>query len=467
MTATKRTVFIKTYGCQMNAYDSARMADSLAEQGYAAADTPETADLILLNTCHIREKAAEKVYSEIGRLRQLKQERQAAGEELTIGIAGCVAQAEGAEMLRRSPAIDFLVGPQNYHRLPTLLDEVKQGKRPVDIDFATDDKFASLPDASSSATTLRGPAAFLTVQEGCDKFCSFCVVPYTRGSETSRPVAAIIDEARRLADAGVQELTLLGQNVNAYHGEDEAGRSSSLGELLFALARAVPAIKRLRYTTSHPRDMHEALYAAHRDLPQLMPYLHLPVQSGSDRMLRAMNRGHTRADYVAVLKRMRACRPDIAFSSDFIVGHPGESDDDFADTLSLVDEIGYAACFSFKYSERPGTPAAARDEQVPDEIKAERLSILQERLDGEAERFTASLIGRSLPVLLERQDQRTGRLLGRSPFLIPVNVEAPPALLRTIADIRIVKAAPYHLTGEIAGLTVPAGSHDPAVETAS
>ncbi len=450
MTDTLRKVFIKTYGCQMNAYDSARMADTLAGEGFETTENADLADLILLNTCHIREKAADKVYSDIGRLRRLKNERASVGNPLLIGVAGCVAQAEGTEMMRRAPAIDFLVGPQNYHHLPQLLAQAKAGKRPVDVDFAVDDKFSALPSPSPKAIAARGPAAFLTVQEGCDKFCSFCVVPYTRGAEMSRPVSRIIAEAQRLASAGVREITLLGQNVNAYHGAGADGRPASLGRLLFALARQVPQIARLRYTTSHPRDMHDELYEAHRDLPQLMPYLHLPVQSGSDRMLHAMNRGHTRGDYLRLIERMRQVRPDIAFSSDIIVGHPGESEADFDDTLSLVEEVGYAACYSFKYSERPGTPAAAHDDQITEAIKSERLARLQERLDAHASAFTASLVGMILPVLLERQDQRTNRLIGRSPFLIPVNVDAPSDLLGHIVAVHIRKAAPYHLSGDVA-----------------
>ena len=449
MTEPLKKVFIKTYGCQMNAYDSARMADTLAVEGYESVATAETADLILLNTCHIREKAAEKVYSDIGRLRRLKDERAGQGHPVLIGVTGCVAQAEGAEMMRRASSVDFMVGPQNYHHLPDLLTKARRGERPVDVDFATEDKFTHLPIADRSALSARGPAAFLTVQEGCDKFCSFCVVPYTRGAEISRPVVDLIEEARRLAEAGVKEVTLLGQNVNAYHGVGRDGQATNLGALLFALAREVPQLKRLRYTTSHPRDMHEALYAAHRDLPQLMPYLHLPVQSGSDRMLAAMNRGHTRIEYVKALERIRSVRPDIAFSSDFIVGHPGESERDFAETLSLVDEIGYAACFSFKYSSRPGTPAASALDQLSEDIKAERLARLQEKLDAAAQAFTDSLVGRTLPILFERQDTRTGRLLGRSPFLIPVNVAAPIEYRGEIVDVVITKAAPYHLTGDL------------------
>ena len=350
-----RKVHIKSFGCQMNVYDSHRMADTLAPEGFAETATPEDADLVILNTCHIREKAAEKVYSELGRMRVLKQAAARDGRRVVIAVAGCVAQAEGEEIIRRAPAVDLVVGPQSYHRLPALLARVGRGEGVVDTEFPVEDKFDLLAPPSRAATRARGVSAFVTVQEGCDKFCTFCVVPYTRGAEVSRPVAQIVAEVARLADAGVREVTLIGQNVNAYHGDGPDGRPWTLGRLLERVAE-VPGIARLRYTTSHPGDMEASLIAAHRDLPSLMPYLHLPVQSGSDRVLAAMNRRHTRADYLDTIARMRATRPDIAFSSDFIVGFPGESDDDFALTLSLVDEVGFAGAFSFKYSPRPGTP---------------------------------------------------------------------------------------------------------------
>src|SRR5215510_10401684 len=352
-----RKVYIKSFGCQMNVYDSHRMADTLAPEGFAETATPEDADLVILNTCHIREKAAEKVYSELGRVRLIKQAAASEGRRVTIAVAGCVAQAEGAEIMRRAPLVDLVVGPQSYHRLPALLARAERGERPIDTEFPVEDKFDVLAAPSKEATRRRGVSAFVTVQEGCDKFCTFCVVPYTRGAETSRPVARIVAEAERLADAGVREITLIGQNVNAYHGEGPDGRAWTLGRLLHRIA-AVPGIARLRYTTSHPGDMEESLIAAHRDLPALMPYLHLPMQSGSDRVLAAMNRRHTRADYLDVVARARAAQPAIAFSSDFIVGFPGESEDEFESTLALINEVGFAGAFSFKYSPRPGTPAA-------------------------------------------------------------------------------------------------------------
>src|SRR5215470_15634756 len=371
-----RKVHIKSFGCQMNVYDSHRMADTLAAEGFAETAHPEDADLVILNTCHIREKAADKVYSELGRIRVLKEAAARDGRRMTIAVAGCVAQAEGKEIIRRAGAVDLVVGPQSYHRLPGLLTQAERNGAVVDTDFPVEDKFDALAPPSRAATRARGVSAFVTVQEGCDKFCTFCVVPYTRGAETSRPVEAIVAEAMRLADAGVREITLIGQNVNAYHGDGPDGRAWPLGRLLHRIAE-VPGIARLRYTTSHPGDMEESLIAAHRDLPALMPYLHLPVQSGSDRILAAMNRRHTRADYLDVIARVRAAQPAIAFSSDFIVGFPGETKDDFNATLSLVDEVGYAGAFSFKYSARPGTPAAEMTDQIPDDVKAARLARLQ------------------------------------------------------------------------------------------
>jgi tRNA-2-methylthio-N6-dimethylallyladenosine synthase len=456
-TRPAKTVFIKSYGCQMNVYDSTRMADTLAPLGYAEVATPEEADLVLLNTCHIREKASEKVYSEIGRLRKMKAERAAEGRGLTVGVAGCVAQAEGEEIARRAPVVDLVFGPQSYHRLPDLLERVAKGGRAIDTEFPAEDKFDHLPESAPKAIAARGVTAFLTVQEGCDKFCTFCVVPYTRGAETSRPVEQVIAEARRLAAAGVREVTLLGQNVNAYHGRGADGREWSLGELVVALA-AIPGLDRLRYTTSHPRDMHEALYAAHRDVPALMPYLHLPVQSGSDRVLKAMNRKHTVAEYLAAIERMRAARPDIAFSSDFIVGYPGETEEDFRETLALVDEVGYAACFSFKYSPRPGTPAATEGDQVPAEVASERLARLQAALDASARAFTARLVGRRLPVLFEKAGRLPGQLVGRSPYLQPVNVIAPPEMMGRIVDVEITAAGPNSLFGALAGAATEAAA---------
>jgi tRNA-2-methylthio-N6-dimethylallyladenosine synthase len=456
MTDTTRKVFIKTYGCQMNVYDSGRMADALAPAGYVTTEDPSEADLVLLNTCHIREKAAEKVYSEIGRLKKLKAAREAAGATMRIGVAGCVAQAEGEEIVRRAPVVDLVFGPQSYHRLPDLLDRAERAGRAVETEFPVEDKFDHLPKTKAATLRKRGPTAFLTVQEGCDKFCSFCVVPYTRGAEVSRPVPQVLDEARRMAEAGVREITLLGQNVNAYHGAGPDGRDWSLGRLLFALA-GIPGLARLRYTTSHPRDMHDELYAAHRDLPQLMPYLHLPVQSGSDRLLAAMNRKHTRADYLAAIERMRRMRPDIAFSSDFIVGHPGETDTDFADTLTLVREVGYSACFSFKYSPRPGTPAATATDQVSEPVKDARLAELQALLDESQRAFAAGLVGRVVAVLLERPGRRPGQRVGRSPYLQPVNVAAAADRDGTIVDVRIDAIGANSLFGSLVDV--------PAVET--
>jgi tRNA-2-methylthio-N6-dimethylallyladenosine synthase len=377
---TPKKVFVKTYGCQMNVYDSQRMTDALAADGYVATEVIEDADLVLLNTCHIREKAAEKVYSELGRIREMKAEREINGGELVIGVTGCVAQAEGSEILRRSPAVDLVVGPQTYHRLPDVLAKVRNGEKVVETEYAIEDKFAHLPKLQRAAVAKRGVTAFLTVQEGCDKFCTFCVVPYTRGSEVSRPVSQIVAEAERLADAGVREVTLLGQNVNAWHGEGPDGSEWGLGRLLFRLAE-IPGLARLRYTTSHPRDMDDDLIAAHRDLGALMPYLHLPVQSGSDRILKAMNRRHTGADYLRLIERIRSARSDIAMSGDFIVGFPGETEADFEDTLKMVREVSYASAFSFKYSPRPGTPGAEMGGHVDEPVKDERLRRLQALLN--------------------------------------------------------------------------------------
>src|SRR5262245_34231170 len=367
-----RKVYIKSFGCQMNVYDSHRMADTLAPEGFAETATPEDADLVILNTCHIREKAAEKVYSELGRVRLIKQAAARGGRRVTVAVAGCVAQAEGKEIMRRAPGVDLIVGPQSYHRLPALLARAAREGAVIDTDFPAEGKFDHLPAPSLAATRARGVSAFVTVQEGCDKFCTFCVVPYTRGAESSRPVDKILAEIERLADAGVREITLIGQNVNAYHGEGPDGRSWTLGRLLARIAE-VPGIARLRYTTSHPCDMEASLIAAHRDLPALMPYLHLPVQSGSDRVLVAINRRHTRADYVAAVARMRDAQPAIAFSSDFIVGFPGETEEDFSATLSLIDEVAFVTAFSFKYSPRPGTPAAEMADEIREEFKADTL----------------------------------------------------------------------------------------------
>ena len=445
MAKTPQKLHIKTFGCQMNAYDSERMAEALADHGYSPTDDPADADLVILNTCHIREKAAEKVYSELGRVRAVKRGRNARGLDTMIAVAGCVAQAEGQEILERASVVDLVVGPQGYHELPSLIGRVRGGERVVATDFPAEDKFLSLPDRPVSHGQ---PSAFITVQEGCDKFCTFCVVPYTRGAEYSRPVAAILAEAERLARRGAREITLLGQNVNAYRGEGPDGLGWSLAKLLKRLA-GVPEIERLRYTTSHPRDMDDDLIALHGDEPKLMPYLHLPFQAGSDRILHAMNRKHTAGDYAEVVQRIRAARPDIALSTDIIVGFPGESDTDFEDTLAFVQRIGFARAFSFKYSARPGTPAATLPNQVPDRIARDRLHILQSLLDDEARAFDAATVGRKLKVLFERQGRKPGQIAGRSPYLQAVHGDGPRNLIGQIVDVDIVSAGPNSLTGVI------------------
>ena len=452
----QKSVYIKTYGCQMNVYDSARMADVLAPRGYRRAETPEDADLVILNTCHIREKAAEKVYSELGRLKRIKEKRRAAGKEAAIAVAGCVAQAEGAEMRRRAPTVDLAFGPQSYHRLPELLDRARRDGSAIGQEFEADEKFDSLPEESAS----QGPSAFLTVQEGCDKFCTFCVVPYTRGAEYSRPAAAVLAEARRIVAGGTREIALLGQNVNAYAGEAPnrigggSGEVWGLGRLIRELAE-IDGLDRLRYTTSHPRDMDGDLIAAHAEVPALMPYLHLPVQSGSDRVLAAMNRKHTADDYRRTVDRLRAARPDLALSSDFIVGFPGETDGDFAATLRLVNAVGYAQAYSFKYSARPGTPAAGADGQVPEDVKAGRLAALQQLLNAQQAAFNHACIGRTMPVLLDRPGRKPGQLVGRSPWMQAVHAAAPAGRLGSIADIAIGRATANSLAGHLAG--APAG----------
>ncbi|MDW6025182.1 tRNA (N6-isopentenyl adenosine(37)-C2)-methylthiotransferase MiaB [Mesorhizobium sp. BAC0120] len=442
--AARKKVFIKTYGCQMNVYDSQRMGDALAASGYVATEEIGEADLVLLNTCHIREKAAEKVYSEIGRIRQIKKERASAGREMMIGVAGCVAQAEGQEIMSRAPAVDLVVGPQSYHRLPDVVRRARGGEKVVETDYAIEDKFEHLPELDRAQVRSRGVTAFLTIQEGCDKFCTFCVVPYTRGSEVSRPVAQIVAEAERLAAAGVREVTLLGQNVNAWHGEGPDGSEWGLGRLLFRLAE-IPGIERLRYTTSHPRDMDDELIAAHRDLPALMPYLHLPVQAGSDRVLKAMNRRHTAVDYLKLIERIRGARPDIAMSGDFIVGFPGEAEADFQDTLELVRTVRYAQAFSFKYSRRPGTPGAEMDNQVPEAEKDDRLQRLQAVLAEQQREFAVSLVGREIDLLIEKPGRERGQKVGRSPWLQPVIVDEKAGEIGEIVKVRITRAGHYSL----------------------
>jgi tRNA-2-methylthio-N6-dimethylallyladenosine synthase len=450
--ANSKKVFVKTYGCQMNVYDSQRMTDSLGESGYQPTDTVEDADLVLINTCHIREKAAEKVYSQLGRLQKMKRERAKAGRELMVGVAGCVAQAEGSEIIRRAPVVDLVIGPTTYHRLPEALETARTGRKVVETDYAVEDKFEYLPQINREKTLARGVTAFLTVQEGCDKFCSFCVVPYTRGSEVSRPLAQILMEAERLVEAGVKEITLLGQNVNAWHGHGPSGASWGLGELLYRLAE-IEGIKRLRYTTSHPRDMDDRLIEAHRDLPKLMPYLHLPVQAGSDRILKAMNRRHTAAEYVALIERIRSVRPDMALSGDFITGFPGETDADFEDTMRLVETVGYAQAYSFKYSPRPGTPGADMSDHVPEEVKAERLERLQALLFSQQTAFQQSMAGRVFEVLIEKPGRLPGQMVGRSPWLLPVVIESKADDNLEIGDIikvRINKAGTNSLHAELA-----------------
>jgi len=437
--APEKRLYIKTYGCQMNVYDSERMADVLRPLGYGLTDAPEGADLVVLNTCHIREKATEKVYSELGQLKRLKAEKAAAGGSMLVAVAGCVAQAEGAEIVRRQPAVDLVVGPQSYHRLPELIARAHRASgEALATDFAPEEKFDALPAARAPS----GVTAFLTIQEGCDKFCAFCVVPYTRGAEYSRPAAAIVAEAEGLAAQGVREVTLLGQNVNAYDG----GEGGGLAALVQRLA-AIPGLARIRYTTSHPRDMDDALIAAHGEIEALMPYLHLPVQSGSDRVLKAMNRGHTAEHYLRLVERVRAARPDIALSGDFIVGFPGEREADFEATLDLIREVGYASAFSFKYSRRPGTPAAAMPGQVAEEVKAERLARLLALLDAQQEAFNQAQVGRVLPVLFEKTGRQEGQIGGRSPYLQAVHCEDSENLIGQIEPVRIVSAARGSLAG--------------------
>ncbi|MGI9403423.1 MAG: tRNA (N6-isopentenyl adenosine(37)-C2)-methylthiotransferase MiaB [Hyphomicrobium sp.] len=438
-------VFIKTFGCQMNVYDSERMSEALAAQGYSEAAAIEDAELVILNTCHIREKAAEKVYSDLGRIRQVKDARSAAGQETVVAVAGCVAQAEGAEIVARAPVVDLVVGPQSYHRLPELLHRAKTAsKSVVETTFPEEEKFARLPDRAPS----RGVTAFLTVQEGCDKFCTFCVVPYTRGMEYSRSVADVAAEARRLATSGVREITLLGQNVNAYHGQGRDGASWSLAQLIRDLAQ-IDGIERLRYTTSHPHDMSDDLIAAHGEEEKLMPYLHLPFQAGSDRILAAMNRKHTGKEYVDLIARIRAARPGIALSTDIIIGFPGETEVEFEETLALVEEVGFAQAYSFKYSARPGTPAGKLGDQVPDVVKSDRLLRLQKLLDSQQSAFNAQCVGQTFPVLFEKPGRRPGQLAGRSPYLQAVHAEAAPELLGQIQPVEISACGTNSLAGVI------------------
>jgi tRNA-2-methylthio-N6-dimethylallyladenosine synthase len=440
--------FIKSFGCQMNVYDAERMGDLAAEAGYGEAVRVEDADLIVLNTCHIRERASQKLYSELGKLRELKEEHGRTGRRTMLVVAGCVAQAEGAEILRRQPAVDIVVGPQSYHRLPQLLREARVRPGVVDTDFPAEDKFSHLPEPRLDAIRRRGVSAFVTVQEGCDKFCSFCVVPYTRGAEASRPAAAILDEIARLARAGVREVTLLGQNVNAYHGPNRQGQAIGLAGLISATA-ALRGICRVRYTTSHPNDMSDDLIEAHRGVAALAPYLHLPVQSGSDAVLKSMNRRHRAADYLDIVARIRAARPDVALSSDFIVGYPGETDADFDQTLALVRGVGFASAYAFKYSARPGTPAAEMSGQVDEATKAQRLAALQTLIEEQRQAFNQASVGRRLEVLFEKPGRREGQVGGRSPYMQAVFAEGPRSLIGALAEVEILAAEPHSLRGRI------------------
>jgi tRNA-2-methylthio-N6-dimethylallyladenosine synthase len=443
MTGTDRKrLHVITWGCQMNVYDSGRMADVLAPLGYAPASEPDGADMVILNTCHIRDKAAEKVFSELGRLRVIKE---AAGGKMILAVAGCVAQAEGAEILARAPYVDIVLGPQTYHRLPEMVAQVSRaGGKVIETDFPPEDKFDHLPES----TTPQGVTAFLTIQEGCDKFCSFCVVPYTRGAEQSRSAATILREARHLVSQGAREITLLGQNVNAWHGEAPDGSTWGLGHLLRELAE-VPDLLRLRYATSHPRDMCDDLIEAHRDIPALMPFLHLPVQSGSDRILAAMNRKHTADDFRRIVDRLRDARPDLALSSDFIVGHPGETEADFEATMTLVRDINFAMAYSFKYSSRPGTPAAGAPAQVSEQDKDRRLQTLQALLRDQQVKFGAGCVGLDLPVLFTGLGRHPGQIAGRSPFLQPVHLSGSADLIGTESIVRIVANHPNSLAGTL------------------
>ncbi len=433
--ASPKKLYIKTYGCQMNVYDSERMAEALGGKGYVETQTPDDADMILLNTCHIREKAAEKVYSELGRYKDLKAEK----PDLKIGVAGCVAQAEGEEIIRRQPMVDLVVGPQSYHRLPAMEDAVRKGTRALDTDFPEDDKFDTL---TKRAKTKRGPTAFLTVQEGCDKFCAFCVVPYTRGAEVSRPADRIIHEAQELVESGVREITLLGQNVNAYHGHD-----NGLAGLIWELDK-IDGLDRIRFTTSHPNDMDDALIEAHGTCAKLMPYLHLPVQSGSDRILKAMNRKHTAEQYLRLIEKIRAARPDLLLSGDFIVGFPGETDQDFEDTLALIREVHYGQAYSFKYSTRPGTPAAEKP-QLPAALLDARLQTLQALLREQQAATQASMVGRDVNVLFEKAGREAGQLIGKSEYLHAVFAEADTDLIGQVRQVRITSANPNSLGGAL------------------
>lgn len=443
-TAQRKKLFIKTWGCQMNVYDSNRMADILRPLGYQTTDTAEDADMVILNTCHIREKATDKVFSDLGRLRSLKDKKEEQGGKMLMAVAGCVAQAEGDYILERAPYVDMVFGPQTYHELPEMVIEANGGERIINTDFDGENKFDKLPEEQQNS----GASAFLSIQEGCDKFCTFCVVPYTRGAEYSRDVQAIVDEGKRLVDNGALEITVLGQNVNAFHGDGPDGSTWGLGQLLRAL-HDIDGLERLRYTTSHPRDMDDDLIAAHGELPKLQPFLHLPVQSGSNKILKAMNRKHDRNLYFDVIERLRKSRPDLTFSSDFIVGFPGETDQDFEDTMDMVRRVEFVSCYSFKFSARPGTPAANMQNLVRDDVASERLTALQDLLNQQQAEFNRKSVGMVMPVLLDRKGKKDGQLVGRSPFMQSVFVQGNPRLMGTIVDIKITEGFDNSLTGEI------------------
>lgn len=451
----KKKLFIKTYGCQMNVYDTERMIDVMSPEGYEETDSADGADLVVLNTCHIREKAAEKVYSDIGRIRKLKDVKKKSGEEMVLAVGGCVAQAEGAEIMKRAPVVDMVFGPQTYHNLPKMVTKSlalkSDGKksRLLDTDLAVDEKF----DQLSKKAVKKKPTAFLTIQEGCDKFCTFCVVPYTRGSEFSRSIMDIMHDAQKLAEAGVVEITLLGQNVNAFHGVSSTGEEWGLAQLIREIAK-INGFERIRYTTSHPHDMTDELLDVHSDVTECMPYLHLPVQAGSDRVLKAMNRTHSSATYMEIIKKLREKRPDIAISGDFIVGFPGETEEDFEETMELVRSVKYAQAYSFKYSPRPGTPAAQMEDQIDEEIKSERLARLQALLKEQQTDFNNSVIGKTLPVLIEAQGKTNKTVFGRSPYMQAVQVEIGNQkvedLIGSIIEVKIREGGPFNIQGVLA-----------------
>ncbi len=440
---TQKKLYIKTWGCQMNVYDSSRMADILRPLGYAQVDEPEDADMMILNTCHIREKATDKVFSEIGRLKKHKDAKEAKGGKMLMAVAGCVAQAEGDFILQRAPVIDMVFGPQTYHELPEMVLKANGNERVVNTEFPTITKFDSMPEEQQ-----QGPAAFLSIQEGCDKFCTFCVVPYTRGAEYSRPVDKIVDEAKRLVDNGAKEITLLGQNVNAYHGENTDGKTWGLGRLIEAVA-GVDGVEQIRYTTSHPRDVDQELIDAHRDVDKLAPFLHLPVQSGSDKILKAMNRKHTSDRYREIITDLRKARPNLVFSSDFIVGFPGETDQDHEDTMQLIRDVVFASAYSFKYSARPGTPAANMSNLVREDLKTARLTELQNLISDQYFEFNKQSLGQTMSVLFERKGKKDGQLQGRTPFYQAINVPANDRLLGQFVDVKITEATANALVGEV------------------